>query len=70
MARYEDDLRLDRRLLGRPGWIASKDLEEALSGLPDVAEKAQTLEDGEAAKAPEAPAAEPAPPSLGGPFEG
>lgn len=35
-------LRLDRRLVGRRGWIAPEELERALEALPDVSHKAQT----------------------------
>ena len=45
------DLRLDWRLLGRRGWIASDELEGALEALPDVSAKAA-----EADAAPERPA--------------
>ncbi len=32
-------LRLDRRALGRRGWISADDLSAELAGLPDVASK-------------------------------
>jgi hypothetical protein len=32
-------LRLDKRLTGRRGWIASKDLQSALDALPDASDK-------------------------------
>jgi hypothetical protein len=38
-----ENLRLDRRLLRRRGWISPKELEAALEALPDVAQKAITL---------------------------
>ena len=69
MARYEDALRLDRRLLGRAGWIDPKDLDEALTGLQDAAEKAQTVEEEADEGAPAAPAADPAAASSGGASE-
>jgi hypothetical protein len=36
---YDHDLRLDRRLIRRRGWIADEDLERELEALPDVADK-------------------------------
>ena len=33
------NLRLDRRLAGRKGWISPADLEKELSALPDVSDK-------------------------------
>jgi len=33
-------LKLDRRLLGRHGWITQQELEHALQELPDVSSKA------------------------------
>lgn len=33
------NLRLDRRLLQRRGWVSPKELEEALEALPDVSGK-------------------------------
>ncbi len=37
-------LRLDRRLALRRGWIAEKELEKELAGLPDVAEKGELVD--------------------------
>lgn len=45
--RHIRDLRLDRRLLNRRGWISAQDLEEALSSLPDVADKGELVTDEE-----------------------
>jgi hypothetical protein len=59
--RHIRDLRLDRRLQRRLGWISAQDLEEALESLPDVAAKGElvTEEEGEAKSEPKsAPAAE------------
>ncbi|HEU4431116.1 MAG TPA: hypothetical protein VFT98_20330 [Myxococcota bacterium] len=36
--------RLDRRLALRRGWIAPEQLEKEVSGLPDVAEKAEVID--------------------------
>jgi len=36
-------MRLDRRLVGRRGWINSKELAKVIEDLPDVAAKATTL---------------------------
>jgi len=44
------NLRLDRRLLERPGWIEAGELERELAALPDAADKAAPLEEGEAAE--------------------
>lgn len=35
------NIRLDRRLLQRRGWIQAEQLDEELSALPDVSEKAR-----------------------------
>ena len=37
-------LKLDRRLAGRRGWIASDDLVKELDALPDVAEKGELVD--------------------------
>ena len=37
-------LKLDRRLIGRRGWISQQDLERELSSLPDAADKIQPAE--------------------------
>jgi hypothetical protein len=37
-------LRFDRRLSGRRGWIGEDELARALQQLPDVAEKAEVVE--------------------------
>ena len=50
--RHIRDLRLDRRLLDRRGWISAQDLEEALSSLPDVADKGELVTDEEASARP------------------
>jgi hypothetical protein len=39
------DLRLDRRLLERRGWLTRAELERALESLPDVASKAAPQEE-------------------------
>jgi hypothetical protein len=36
---YDRNLRLDRRLIRRRGWIPEEELERELEALPDVAEK-------------------------------
>ena len=41
-----EKLRLDRRLIGRRGWIADEDVQEAIEKLPDAASKAETTEPG------------------------
>jgi len=64
--RHIRDLRLDRRLQRRRGWISAQDMDEALESLPDVAAKGElvTEEEGESApaesrSAPPAPARDP-----------
>ena len=47
MSYSKDQLKLDRRLLRRPGWITSHELEESLQNLPDVGDKATFGEDEE-----------------------
>ena len=37
-------LKLDRRLIGRRGWISRQDLERELSALPDASDKIQPAE--------------------------
>lgn len=53
------ELKLDRRLSRRRGWLADGELDEALAALPDVSEKATTAEesDPQAAPAESAPGA-------------
>jgi hypothetical protein len=51
------NLRLDRRLLTRRGWIDSKELGKALEALPDVSDKIDDSEEQEA----EAGSSEPEP---------
>ncbi len=51
--RSRDRMRVDRRLLGRPGWIAPDELERELSGLPDVADKIDSREQDPSGEAPE-----------------
>ncbi len=43
--RPTDRMQLDKRLLERPGWITSDELERELSALPDVAGKIDLRED-------------------------
>jgi hypothetical protein len=45
--RHIRDLRFDRRLQHRRGWIPAQDREEALASLPDVADKAELVSDEE-----------------------
>ncbi len=42
--RSTQKLRLEKRLIQRRGWIAPKDLEKALSELPDVSHKIAEVE--------------------------
>ena len=39
------DLRVDRRMLERRGWITRKDLADAMASLPDVADKVAPQEE-------------------------
>jgi hypothetical protein len=53
------NLRLDRRLIYRTGWISDKELEKELAALPDVSEKMTTLGEAEEdEESPESPASE------------
>jgi hypothetical protein len=57
-------LRLDRRLIKRRGWIDSKQLEQALEKLPDVAHKiAEPEADVEEAQSQDSAESEITPPS-------
>jgi hypothetical protein len=48
MARdYTRDLKFDRRLLRRRGWVDSEELEKELADLPDVSHKAERGGEGE-----------------------
>lgn len=61
--RHIRDLRLDRRLLNRPGWISAQDLDDAMGTLPDVADKGEIVTEEE--EAAPTPSADPlAPPST------
>ena len=42
-------LRLDRRLIGRRGWISAEELEREITELPDVSDKGAVVEPDEAA---------------------
>ena len=53
--RSMQQLRLDRRLIRRPGWIAKEELEEALEKLPDVSGKAAPAEAAKERTSPEGP---------------
>ncbi len=69
--RHVRNLRLDRRLAHRRGWISAQDMDEALEGLPDVAEKAELVTDESDSPdpAPAEPAADPVvPPPSADPF--
>ena len=47
------NLRLDRRLQNRRGWISPEELEQELAALPDVSDKIDDSEDDESgAEAP------------------
>ena len=40
-----EQMKLDRRLVGRPNWISRKDLEKELEALPDVSHKIASEDD-------------------------
>jgi hypothetical protein len=44
--RSVEKMKLDRRLIGRRGWIADKDLQRELDQLPDVSDKIATEDEG------------------------
>ena len=54
-----EKFRLDRRLIGRRGWVTKQELAREFEALPDAAESATTL--GEASDA-----SEPSPPPVDG----
>ena len=47
-------LRLDRRLVGRRGWTAQKEMERELASLPDVSAKADLIDAPDARRREEA----------------
>lgn len=58
--RHIRDLRLDRRLQNRRGWISAQGMEEALQALPDVADKGELVTDEESGDADaQAPSSDP-----------
>jgi hypothetical protein len=61
--RHIRDLRLDRRLQRRRGWISAQELDDALETLPDVAGKGELVTE-EEEKASEEPAAAAATPTA------
>jgi len=46
------NLRFDRRLLARRGWISPDELERVLQELPDVSAKGERVDDDEAVEEP------------------
>jgi hypothetical protein len=44
---YNQNLRYDRRLLRRRGWLSAEDVQRKLDSLPDVSEKIQPPEEEE-----------------------
>jgi hypothetical protein len=58
--RHIRDLRLDRRLHRRRGWISAQDLEEASQALPDVATKGELVTEEEGSSPASEAAAKPA----------
>ena len=61
--RSKDLMRMDRRLLERPGWITPEELERELAELPDVSDKIDTRESDPSGEesGTSAPANDPAP---------
>lgn len=53
--RAMEQLRLDRRLLRRQGWVSPEDLERELTTLPDVSDKIAAQPDEGASDAAPAP---------------
>ncbi len=56
MTDYNENLRFDRRLARRRGWITPDDLASALDGLPDVSDKIAPPEEESADDSPAPPA--------------
>lgn len=52
--RHMRDLRLDRRLQRRRGWISAQEMQEVTDGLPDVAAKGELVTDEDDEDAPAA----------------
>ena len=68
--RSKDLMRMDRRLLERPGWISPEEVDQELAALPDVSDKIDQREDEpeddvETAPAPAAEVAAPPPTAPG-----
>ncbi len=55
--RSKDLMRMDRRLLERPGWITPEEVEKELASLPDVEDKIDQREDEPTGEGDAAPAA-------------
>jgi len=68
--RHMRDLRLDRRLQRRRGWISAQDMDEVLQGLPDVAAKGELVTEEAGETVAEATPAAEAAPAAPGPAEG
>ena len=46
----KNQLRLDRRLVGRRGWVAAEEVEREIAALPDVSSKADLIDAPDAAR--------------------
>ncbi len=57
--RSMENLKLDKRLLGRRGWLEPEDLQRLRESLPDVEEKAERVAVSESAAAPSGDEGEP-----------
>lgn len=61
MAAHNENLRFDRRLTHRRGWVSDKELARHLRSLPDVEEQGEWLDPGAAESGAAEEAAESAP---------
>ena len=68
--RHIRDLRFDRRLQHRRGWISAQELEGAAQALPDSAAKGELVTDEEEEKASADPASAAAPTPASDPIQG
>ena len=61
--RSMENLKLDKRLIGRRGWLEPEELTRLRESLPDVEEKAERVAVAEGAAAPSGDEGEPQPPA-------
>lgn len=67
MAAHNENLRFDRRLRHRRGWVSEKDLARHLRSLPDVEEQGEWVDPADEAEAAAGSGSEAAAPEAAGP---